>query len=65
MIMFKLSAEHGVGQGFSRMRLLDVKLGAETSVACWKGKSRLNAWKNLFAGQWDSFLYVFQGTQVM
>ena len=33
-------------QGFSQMRLLDLKMGAETSVACWKGKSRLNAWKN-------------------
>jgi len=32
--------------GFNKMRLCDVKLGAETSVACWKGKSRLHAWKN-------------------
>ena len=38
-------------QGFERMRLLDVKLGAETSVACWKGKSRLNAWKNACVDQ--------------
>ena len=33
-------------QGFQQMRLLDLKMGQETSVACWKGKSRLNAWKN-------------------
>ena len=38
-------------QGFEHMRLLDVKLGAETSVACWKGKSRLNAWKNACVDQ--------------
>lgn len=25
-------------QGFSQMRLLDLKMGAETSVACWKGR---------------------------
>ncbi|OLQ04631.1 hypothetical protein AK812_SmicGene12294 [Symbiodinium microadriaticum] len=37
--------------GFERMRLLDVKLGAETSVAGWKGKSRLNAWKNACVDQ--------------
>jgi len=33
-------------QGFESMRLLDVKLGAETSVARWKGKTRFHAWKN-------------------
>ncbi|CAK9035933.1 unnamed protein product [Durusdinium trenchii] len=38
-------------QGFSQMRLLDLKMGAETSVACWKGKSRLNAWKNSLVDQ--------------
>mmetsp|Transcript_99434 Transcript_99434/g.157322 ORF Transcript_99434/g.157322 Transcript_99434/m.157322 type:complete len:647 (+) Transcript_99434:159-2099(+) len=32
--------------GYDKMRLVDVKMGAETSVACWKGKSRLHAWKN-------------------
>lgn len=32
--------------GYEKMRLVDVKMGAETSVACWKGKSRLHAWKN-------------------
>eukprot|EP00931_Biecheleriopsis_adriatica_P122424 TRINITY_DN97414_c0_g1_i1.p1 TRINITY_DN97414_c0_g1~~TRINITY_DN97414_c0_g1_i1.p1 ORF type:complete len:587 (-),score=134.20 TRINITY_DN97414_c0_g1_i1:16-1776(-) len=32
--------------GFQQMRLLDIKLGAETSVAGWKKKSRLNALKN-------------------
>lgn len=32
--------------GYDKMRLIDVKMGAETSVACWKGKSRLHAWKN-------------------
>jgi len=32
--------------GYDEMRLVDVKMGAETSVACWKGKSRLHAWKN-------------------
>ena len=38
-------------QGFNQMRLLDLKMGAETSVACWKGKSRLNAWKNQLVDQ--------------
>lgn len=38
-------------QGFNQMRLLDIKLCAETSVACWKGKSRLNAWKNQLVDQ--------------
>jgi len=32
--------------GYDKMRLVDVKMGAETSVANWKGKSRLHAWKN-------------------
>merc|ERR1719199_1630364 len=32
--------------GYEKMRLVDVKMGAETSVANWKGKSRLHAWKN-------------------
>ncbi|CAJ1351340.1 unnamed protein product [Effrenium voratum] len=33
------------------MRLLDIKLGTETSVAGWKGKSRLHAWKNACVDQ--------------
>eukprot|EP00928_Gymnodinium_smaydae_P071916 TRINITY_DN55389_c0_g1_i1.p1 TRINITY_DN55389_c0_g1~~TRINITY_DN55389_c0_g1_i1.p1 ORF type:complete len:657 (+),score=54.59 TRINITY_DN55389_c0_g1_i1:69-2039(+) len=32
--------------GFKCMRLLDVKLGEQTAVARWKGKSRFAAWRN-------------------
>eukprot|EP00933_Yihiella_yeosuensis_P060949 TRINITY_DN63758_c0_g1_i1.p1 TRINITY_DN63758_c0_g1~~TRINITY_DN63758_c0_g1_i1.p1 ORF type:complete len:537 (+),score=93.31 TRINITY_DN63758_c0_g1_i1:102-1613(+) len=32
--------------GFDQMRLLDIKVGAETAVANWKGKSRFRAMKN-------------------
>jgi len=32
--------------GFDSMRLCDVKMGSETSVTGWKGKTRLHAWKN-------------------
>lgn len=32
--------------GYRKMRLLDVKLGAETAIAGWKGKSQLASWKN-------------------
>lgn len=32
--------------GFDQLRLLDVKMGSETSAPNWKGKSRLHHWKN-------------------
>lgn len=32
--------------GFEKLRLLDIKLGDQTSVAGWKGKSAAHAWKN-------------------
>lgn len=32
--------------GYDKMRLVDVKVGPETSVCNWKGKTRLHAWKN-------------------
>lgn len=32
--------------GFRKQRLLDIKMGEETSVAGWKGKRWLNSWKN-------------------
>eukprot|EP00928_Gymnodinium_smaydae_P096153 TRINITY_DN8436_c0_g1_i1.p1 TRINITY_DN8436_c0_g1~~TRINITY_DN8436_c0_g1_i1.p1 ORF type:complete len:794 (-),score=113.95 TRINITY_DN8436_c0_g1_i1:213-2291(-) len=32
--------------GFGNLRLLDIKLGAQTAVAGWKGKGRLNALRN-------------------
>lgn len=31
--------------GYRKMRQLDVKLGAETAVSGWKGKSAIRAWK--------------------